>query len=148
MHSQGSAGLLSSSAVVALMNESREMNLSMPAHPGLVLVTEATLQAAVSEIGQTKWKTCKQRHSFLRGSCSRTPEIVSMKSGKYQHSLTLQVKLPNSKQNISVRQRVFIQSSLVQVSLCRLFVVGFDVSSQCLRIFSYFATIVAALLNR
>jgi len=46
MHSQGSAGLLSSSAVVALMNESREMNLSMPAHPGLVLVTEATLQAA------------------------------------------------------------------------------------------------------
>ena len=97
VHSEGSAGLLRHSAVVAFMNESREMNFSMPAHPGLVLVTEPTLQAAVSEIGQTKWKTCKQRHSFLSGSCSRTPEIVSIKSGKYQHSLTLQAKLTNAK---------------------------------------------------
>ena len=72
MHSQGSAGLLSSSAVVALMNESREMNLSMPAHPGLVLVTEATLQAAVSEIGQKP--NGKPASSAILSSEGRAPE--------------------------------------------------------------------------
>lgn len=47
VHPKGSARLLGGSTVVALMNEAREMNFSMPAHPGLVLVTEATLQAAI-----------------------------------------------------------------------------------------------------
>ena len=151
VHSEGSAGLLRHSAVVAFMNESREMNLSMPAHPGLVLVTEATLQAAVSEIGQTKWKTCKQRHSFLRGSCSSTPEIVSKKSGKYQLNILLHCKQSSPIQNKTfpfVKECLLNQSSQVQVSLCRLFMVGFNVSSQCFRIFGYFATVAAALLNR
>ena len=107
MHSQGSAGFLSRSAVVALMDESREMNFSMPAYPGLVLVTETTLKAAISEIGQAIWKTCKQRHSFLRGSCSRTPEIVSIKSGKYQHSLTFQAKPPKAKESFQFVKSVY-----------------------------------------
>ena len=84
VHPKGSAWLLSGSTVATLMNKPREMNFSMPAHPGLVLVTEATLQAAIMwNWPNQQMETCKQRHSFLKGSCSRTPEIVSTKSGKY-----------------------------------------------------------------
>ena len=47
------------------MHKPREMDLSMSAHSCLVLVTEATLQAAISEIGQTLQKKNLQAAPFF-----------------------------------------------------------------------------------
>lgn len=130
MHPKGSARFLCGSTVVAHMHKPREMDLSMSAHSCLVLVTEATLQAAISEIGQTlQKKTCKQRHSFPRGSCSRTPEIVSTKSGWYQRFLTFQSKLPNAKEHTNLSKSVysFTSTNVPVLAVCGKFWCAFSV---------------------
>ena len=147
MHPKGSARFLCGSTVVAHMHKPREMDLSMSAHSCLVLVTEATLQAAISEIGQTLQK--KPASSAILSPEGRAPEPQRLSR---QSLGDINVFLHSNQscqmqKNIQICQRVFIHSR-VQMCLCWLFVVSFDVRSQCLRIFGNFAAVATTLLHR